>query len=839
MRAPTKITPSNPYPNQRAGFAQAPSTSFAGIAEEVGRIAGQLDSDRKQQQLADLNAAYVKEVGQLDQDFVERRDTSEPGAYGFTLATQTAYAERHKKMLEGLAATKMYTPQQLDQLSTQLAEKRNSFIVPGLNWEKTALGALNDVKLDNLATDFSQQAATHPERLEDILTGVDASVDMTPGYTSVDRIARKQKIRDAVSLSAATGYATANPLETIKALTGHDPSSFAPPVAGKVTATGNAAKVADTLRSGGLSEAVVAGFLGNLQVESNLRHDGPAGDGGKAQGLAQHHPERLANFQEATGVAFQNSTLADQTKFILWELDHPERAGMTRKQVNEIKAAATPEEAAKLIDKYYERSDGKSIDRRVKNATKFFTPDAPGTPAAPDTPLPIDGKTGIPALDNIDAQQRFRMLTIAQQEYSKVQTQVKAETEVKHANALAQAETGAAVQDAPTAEEYNRVYGPVIGPQKFEQLQVTKQVGTFTTGMKTMSDAQIAAGVAALKPKNPETYAVDQKAYEAAQQAAQQTLAARQQDPAGYVVSQYPGVAEAWGKARDSAGRQQAYAAMQAAYDKIGVPIINRVPLTAQQVSQTKAQFETYSPEQKLATIVSWQKEMGPLYVQGLRQLSDGGLGTETYLATLITADPKQIGMAADVLRGEKIMRENKSLGINDQNTYLSFRNSLSPATQLLLLPGQADAIRRSAMALYVADGNDPAKILPGTRALEPYVRQALGGDKNNPNTGWFSEGLRGVPQQTILPPGVTDNQFKNWKEGLTANDFAQLGGDYPRYNNGKIASLKDMIDNGVMVRVAPDRYQIRLSPTGGTMINRDGTPYIMVIKPQTIRKHF
>lgn len=126
--------------------------------------------------------------------------------------------------------------------------------------------------------------------------------------------------------------------------------------------------VASTLSAGGLSTPVVAGYLGNFHVEGG--YDGAVGDGGKARGIAQWHPDRLANFEAATGKPFSQATPIDQANFAIWELNNPEKAGMTRAQAAAIKGAKTPEEAARLIDKFYERSSGAATDARVRAATQ-------------------------------------------------------------------------------------------------------------------------------------------------------------------------------------------------------------------------------------------------------------------------------------------------------------------------------------------------------------------------------------------------------------------------------------------------------------------------------------
>ena len=139
----------------------------------------------------------------------------------------------------------------------------------------------------------------------------------------------------------------------------------------RLQAPGTAGKIATALQSAGLPDVVVAGFLGNIEQESSF-DSGRVGDGGRAFGHVQWRADRVENFKRVTGVSPQGASPAQTAKFIKWELDNPGKAGMTVEQRDRILAAKTPEEAAHLIDKFYERSDGKSRGDRASAARRFF-----------------------------------------------------------------------------------------------------------------------------------------------------------------------------------------------------------------------------------------------------------------------------------------------------------------------------------------------------------------------------------------------------------------------------------------------------------------------------------
>lgn len=138
---------------------------------------------------------------------------------------------------------------------------------------------------------------------------------------------------------------------------------------GEITFAAPQQAVASALKSGGLSDNVVAGFLGNFHVEGG--YGGAQGDGGSAGGIAQWRNERRVNFQKVIGVDPTKATADQQAKFVLWELNNPAAAGMTPAQAQAIKNAKSPAEAAALIDQYFERSDGKARSGRAAAATNY------------------------------------------------------------------------------------------------------------------------------------------------------------------------------------------------------------------------------------------------------------------------------------------------------------------------------------------------------------------------------------------------------------------------------------------------------------------------------------
>lgn len=135
---------------------------------------------------------------------------------------------------------------------------------------------------------------------------------------------------------------------------------------GGSTSTGSAAAAIQFFQSRGWTPAQAAGFAANLQVESNF-NPAAVGDGGRAYGIAQWHPDRQAAFQRWSGREIRGSTFEQQLEFMQFELTQ----GNERRAGTIIRQASTPEQAAALIDQHYERSNGHARQRRMQLAASY------------------------------------------------------------------------------------------------------------------------------------------------------------------------------------------------------------------------------------------------------------------------------------------------------------------------------------------------------------------------------------------------------------------------------------------------------------------------------------
>jgi len=132
--------------------------------------------------------------------------------------------------------------------------------------------------------------------------------------------------------------------------------------------TGSEKEAMDFFQSKGWTQEQAAGIVGNLKAESNFKTDA-VGDGGKAYGIAQWHPNRQAKFQEVYGKPIQQANFKEQLEYVNWELNNTEkRAG------EKLRGAKSATEAASLVDQFYERSSGAHRQKRMEFAAALMGP---------------------------------------------------------------------------------------------------------------------------------------------------------------------------------------------------------------------------------------------------------------------------------------------------------------------------------------------------------------------------------------------------------------------------------------------------------------------------------
>jgi hypothetical protein len=153
---------------------------------------------------------------------------------------------------------------------------------------------------------------------------------------------------------------------------------------GKSPAGGAAQEKAamDYFQKQGWSKEQAAGLAANIKRESAFKADA-VGDGGKAYGIAQWHPDRQAEFKKKFGKDIQGSSLEEQMAFMHHELT----AGKEKGAGDKLRQATTAQDAAAAVSKHYERPADKEGEatKRGQLAAAMMGNDA----LAPTAPVQV------------------------------------------------------------------------------------------------------------------------------------------------------------------------------------------------------------------------------------------------------------------------------------------------------------------------------------------------------------------------------------------------------------------------------------------------------------------
>lgn len=141
---------------------------------------------------------------------------------------------------------------------------------------------------------------------------------------------------------------------------------------------------AGSLKQIGYDDNLIAAALGNAHVEGGWTgREGDRSSGQPAGGVFQWRGERRDKFVEKMGVDPTKATPEQTAQYFHWEMSHPVESqafvgtkdGLNPVQQRDAVMAASragdPARAAALMDKYYERSDGKARGARSSAATNY------------------------------------------------------------------------------------------------------------------------------------------------------------------------------------------------------------------------------------------------------------------------------------------------------------------------------------------------------------------------------------------------------------------------------------------------------------------------------------
>lgn len=226
------------------------------------------------------------------------------------------------------------------------------------------------------------------------------------------------------------------------------------------------------------------------------------------------------------------------------------------------------------------------------------------------------GQTGNPILDALDAEERSRVLGFATTQLNQQQATARVGLEQKMDDAKsAYLTTGEYTGPGISKAEFYKAYDPQQADDKWKSFEATKQVGEQVAIIKTLPATEIEGLLLASKPQGTgEGFALQQQKFETLAKAADTVRKQREADPASYVMQTFPQTKAAWsaiGQAATPDDRAQAtrtaISSMDAAYEKMGVPVAKRDLLPKATVEQTinAYQDETKPLEERVNTLKS------------------------------------------------------------------------------------------------------------------------------------------------------------------------------------------------------------------------------------------
>lgn len=135
-------------------------------------------------------------------------------------------------------------------------------------------------------------------------------------------------------------------------------------------------KAMEFFQKQGWTKEQSAGLAANIKRESAFDPNA-IGDGGKAYGIAQWHPDRQAEFKKQYGKDIRESSIEDQMSFMNYELTK----GNEKRAGDKLRATTTAADAAAAVSTHYERPADKAgeAEKRGKLAIAMMATPTPKT----------------------------------------------------------------------------------------------------------------------------------------------------------------------------------------------------------------------------------------------------------------------------------------------------------------------------------------------------------------------------------------------------------------------------------------------------------------------------
>ncbi len=835
MKVPTRINPQSDPVALRTPYQQDKGVDWSGLAGQVQGLAGDLRKQQDDREEFDLNSEFINHTNKRRLDFEGRTKVADVGAAGFTERLVTDY-EAEDQALVARYKDAGYSEKALNRFGDQLGQMRGSYIGQGLNFQAKSARVNAGVKVGDLGTSLSQYSSANPDAVGSSLAELEHNVNINPDLTAPEKQELILRERAGIIMGAGQGRARMEPSRVIAAL---DPQSLVQAQPGGQWSRGSNAwgnVAVDVANKFGLNPAELAAIM---SFETGGTFSPTVTNASGHMGLIQFGKAEQAKY----GIT-KSSTPEQWTNAIVGFFeDRGLQPGASIEDVYSTILTGSPGN--------YDRTDsnGTSVRNAVprilsqhlaKGAT-FVGDTAQAAPATTELiALNADGKTGIPELDLMDAQQRAQVLAWARTADNQNNAAARAAVMDKVANEKAALQaTGQSAN--PVSDAELAVLGPQ-GPYIGEELKALRAGGPTVATFPTASATEMQAQVAVLMPTDTgaSDYQEKMEVYQWAKQSAEQNLAARERDPAAYVAAAYPEIGRQMSAARTVADQRVAYTALQNAYEQLGVPAASRYPLPKEAITQVANRYVTGNQDSRMSMLneffTSIPREMiAPFVTQMVESNKAIGpdIGRDSFLYATLQGHPEFRSIMLDAMAGSETMQADSAQRISSDKIDKAWRTAFGPS---ITLNGAASQnYKQIAAALYVNAGGTIAQgNLPlDDKIWKESMRRAVGGKKNDPNTGIVT--IHNAPM--VLPPAVTKDQWNAWLPGRTLQDLVNASAErtVPRDAFGNPPHMRDIIGEGRFVMQSPGQYSIQYAD-GGYLTTRSGHKFIVRITPEAFK---
>lgn len=244
-----------------------------------------------------------------------------------------------------------------------------------------------------------------------------------------------------------------------------------------------------------------------------------------------------------------------------------------------------------------------------------------------------------------------------------------------------------------------------------------------------------------------------------------------------------------------------------------GIPSAQFKPLTKSEVEDLGKQARDGTADDTLAVMGKVAQLGNPEIIKAANRQIGEKDSLYGYAASAVTARPEMKSVAADIIRGEKRLKNDKDvkqqLGMTDADIQTTFDQVVGKA---IIGTAQGSVVRQAAMAYYAEHSLSRGSAEPGKFDKDGFtdaIHAVLGGDGH---PGKLAIGdING--QKTLLPEGMNEGSFKTALSRMTLSDYvgASKWGGPPRYGDGKAIDPAEIARSGRFEAIGNGEYRIKM----------------------------